>query len=180
MKPSIVAVLLLLGSATVFGAAVAQTVGSASIGPMVGLQVRGADREAVVGGHASFGFNAGPWFLGPEYTLVQGSRTRVRAIGLVVRLAGRGERLRPLVGGGAGSYGWSNRYEFLVPSGQTVVDWAGINYLSGSIGGGVELGSRGRFNPMVEVRHHGNIQRGDAGAAGRGLVTAAVGVRYHW
>ena len=171
---------LLAVLATGTGTAVAQTIGSASIGPMVGVQVRGADREAVVGGHASFGFNAGPWFLGPEYTLVQGSRTRARAIGLVVRLAGRGERLRPFVVGGAGSYEWSNRYEYRVPSGQTVVDWAGINYLSGSIGGGVELGARGRFNPMVEVRYHGNIQRGDVVAAGRGLVTAAVGVQYHW
>ena len=162
------------------GTARAQTVGSVSLGPMAGVQVRGADREAVVGGSARFGFEAGRWFLGPEFSVVRGARTRTTGIGLVIRFSGRGERVRPFAVGGAGSYRWSTRYQYLLPNGQAIEDWSGVDYFSVSFGGGVELGTQGRLNPLLEVRYHGNIQRDDIVTGGRGLVTAGVGLRYRW
>lgn len=163
------------------GEAQGQSIGAVSVGPVAGLQVRGPEREAVVGGAGSFGLVSGRWFLGPEFLALWGGRTRVRAVALVARFSGTGNRVRPFLVGGAGSYDWRNRYQYFLPDGQGVDDWAGIQYFSGSFGGGAELGVGGRLNSAVELRYHGNIQRSDvAEHRGRGVVTAAVSLRYRW
>lgn len=163
------------------GVATGQAIGSVSLGALVGTRVRGPVREVVFGGHGSFGFESGRWFLGPEYSVAQGAQTRTRVVGLVARLSWPGERIRPFLVAGVGSYQWSARYTYQLPSGQTVADWAGIGYFSGSLGGGLELGAeRNRLSPRLEVRYHGNLQRSDFGAGARGLVAAGVGLRYRW
>ncbi len=158
-----------------------QSVGSVSLGAVVGARVQGPVQEAVFGGHGSFGFESGRWFLGPEYSVTHGAATRTWAVGLVARVSWPGERIRPFLVAGAGSYQWSSRYAYQVPSGQTVTDWARLGYFSGSIGAGVELGAaRSRLSPRLEARYHTNLQRSDIGAGGLGLVTAAAGLRYRW
>ncbi len=158
-----------------------QTVGSGSLGAVVGAQVRGPVEEAVFGGQGSFGFESGRWFLGPEYTVARGAQTRTWAVGLVGRFSWPGERIRPFLVGGAGSYQWSTRYTYQLPNGQTEVDWSGIGYYSGSLGAGIEVGAaRSRLSPRLEARYHWNLQRSDYVAGGRGLVTATVGLRYRW
>ncbi len=173
---------VLLGLWTV-GAGVAggQTVGSVSLGAVVGARVRGPVQEAVFGGQGSFGFESGRWFMGPEYSVAHGAQTRTWAVGVVGRFSWPGERIRPFVVAGAGRYQWSTRYTYQLPGGQTVPDWSGIGYFSGSLGAGFEVGAaRSRLSPRLEARYHGNLQRSDLAAGGQGLVTATIGLRYRW
>ncbi len=159
-----------------------QVVGAGSLAALIGAQVRGPANEPVFGGIGSFGFVAGRFFLGPEFGLVQGAKTRARILGFVARASFRGSsgRVRPFLVVGAGSYGWSSRSDYALPTGGTVAQWAGVSFLSGSLGGGAEVGSGATRTTVFELRYHGILQRTGYPPVSRGLLTAGVGVRFRW
>lgn len=158
----------------------AQVVGAASLGPLVGVQVIGPVRKPVFGGLGGLGFVTGRWFFGPELGLAWGAQTRIRVLGLVGRVSASGERFRPFLVAGAGSYAWNSRSDYVLPGGSVVAQWSGVTFLSGSVGGGAELGGRGGRTATFEVRYHGVLQRTGYPPVSRGLVTAGVGLRFQW
>jgi hypothetical protein len=168
----------------------AQAIGEAAVIGVGGYEWGDARNGGLAGGVARFALQHGAFSVGPELLVANGRALRVRALSGVARLRqGRGWA-RPYLLVGLGAYAWQDRVELEPPvlalSGgpaeaiATTDYWRETRYFSGSLGGGVAIGSPGgRPEVVLEARWHRNLsQRDEAGA--RSFLTVGVGLQFAW
>ena len=137
------------------------------------------------GGGLSLTFISGRLMAGPEVILLRGSDRRVSALGVVGRIGFGHHLLRSFILAGAGEYFWGRRFvpppppDFTGPTSAAIWD-TDRNYLTGSVGGGVLVGTPLSLVSLVaELRLHASF-REESTAGSRNLVTTSVGGRIAW
>jgi len=135
--------------------------------------------ENMAGGMASFAFVYRGLSAGPEAFKLFGGDRRVSSLGGVVRLSATAGTIRPHAVLGAGRYTWDLRQT----GAPGLPPFWGADIgprFSGSLGGGVTLGSpEARFGFTAEARAH-RILQGEDFEEGRALYTVMMGVRVAW
>jgi hypothetical protein len=137
------------------------------------------------GGGLSLTFISGRVSAGPEAILLRGSDRKVYQFGVVGRIGFGHGTLRPYLLAGAGEYFWGRRFVPPPPPGfpgpaQAPIWDTDRQCLTGSVGGGVLIGTP--FSPVSlvgEVRFHASFSD-DVTAGRRSLLTTSVGTRIAW
>ncbi len=149
----------------------------------VGAYAPSAGRAYAPGGNNMAGvmgdlsFITGRFRLGPEGSVLRGSKRRVWSLGAVARYELRPSRVRPYGLVAAGMYFWDAQGVIDVPPTPPFTSWGSdVNPFSMSVGGGVTIGTPGgRTAATAELRFHHNLKR-----LPRSLVSVGLGGRIAW
>jgi len=137
------------------------------------------------GGGLSLTFISGRVSAGPEAILLRGSDRSLYQFGVVGRIGFGHGALRPYLLAGAGEYFWRRRFvpprppDFTGPAQAPIWD-TDRHYPTGSVGGGVLIGTP--FSPVsfvAELRFHSSFSE-DVVAGRRNLLSTSVGARVAW
>lgn len=142
------------------------------------------ESDVMAGGTADISFRAGRLRLGPEGSVLRGSKRRVWSLGGVGRYELSGGDLRPYVLLGAGFYFWDRQIDVTFAPGSTdgYSSWGSdVTPLSLSAGGGLVFGpERNRVSGMLELRWHRSLTEGEFTPGPRSLLSVGLGARVAW